>query len=93
MKCPRAFFGEARRRGTKSRGTINGVSGEERYDDFRIAWLAEYLAAVKDAMKEGVDVKGYFYKELIEANGFKQEILRKILKGNAQDSSVNLPRF
>ncbi len=98
--------------------TENGVSTEDDLDDFRIVWLAEYLAAVKDVMKEGVDVmgylywslldnyewgsytpkfglvsvdrengfkrtikrSGYFFKELIEANGFKQEILRKYLQ-------------
>lgn len=86
-------------------------------DRFRIVWLCEYLKALDEAIKLGVDVKGYlywslldnyewnsflprfglvdcnfktfertpkpsayFYKEIIENNGFKQEILRKYLK-------------
>ena len=95
--------------------TENGCSCND--DRFRIVWLCEYLKALEEAIKLGVDVKGYlywslldnyewnsflprfglvdcnfktfertpkpsayFYKEIIENNGFKQEILRKYLK-------------
>lgn len=96
--------------------TENGCSCDN--DDFRIVYITEYLCALNEAVKAGVDVKGfmywsfldnwewgsfvpkfglvgvdkennfkriikpsaYFYKEIIENNGFKQEILRKYLK-------------
>ena len=96
--------------------TENGCSCDN--DDFRIVYLAEYLCALSEAIKAGVDVKGYlywslmdnyewcsfvprfglvdvdragdfkrtpkpsawFYKEIIENNGFSQKILRKYLK-------------
>ena len=96
--------------------TENGVCADN--DDFRLVWLAEYLSAVHEAIKAGVDVRGYlywslmdnwewaswkpkfglvsvdrengyqrtpkpsayFYKEIIENNGFKADILKKYLK-------------
>ena len=95
--------------------TENGISCNN--DDFRIVQIAEYLAAMHAAIKDGADVRGYlhwstmdkyewgsykprfglvdvdfahdfkrtpkpsayFYKEIIEHNGFTQEILRKYL--------------
>lgn len=96
--------------------TENGCSCEE--DDFRIVYLTEYLCALNEAIKLGVDVRGYlywslldnyewwtfiprfglvdvdrtqdfkrtpkpsawFYKEIIENNGFHPDILAKYLK-------------
>lgn len=95
--------------------TENGCSCND--DRFRTVWLSLYLNALKEAIKMGVDVRGYlywslldnfewgsflptfglcgvngetfertpkesayFYKEIIENNGFSQEILRKYLK-------------
>lgn len=95
--------------------TENGCSCND--DRFRIVWLCEYLKALEEAIKMGVDVKGYlywslldnyewssflprfgmvdcdfktfertpkpsayFYKEIIENNGFSQKILKKYLK-------------
>ena len=90
--------------------------------DFRIVYLAEYLSAMNEAIKSGVDLRGYlywsfldnyewstyipkfglvevdyennfkrtpkpsayFYKEIIENNGFSQKILKKYIK--------NMPR-
>ena len=95
--------------------TESGISCNN--DDFRIVQIAEYLAAMHAAIKDGADVRGYlhwstmdnyewgsykprfglvdvdfahdfkrtpkpsayFYKEIIEHNGFTQEILRKYL--------------
>ncbi len=94
--------------------TENGCSCDD--DRFRIVWLSLYLCALNEAMRMGIDVKGYlhwslldnyegisftpkfglcavdlktfertpkdsmyFYKEIIENNGFSQEILRKYL--------------
>lgn len=100
--------------------TENGCSCYD--DDFRIVYLAEYLSAMNEAIKSGVDLRGYlywsfldnyewstyipkfglvevdhennfkrtpkpsayFYKEIIENNGFSQKILKKYLK--------NMPR-
>lgn len=93
----------------------NGCSCND--DRFRIVYIATYLSALSEAIKAGVDVKGYlywstmdnyewgsfvprfglvdvdfktfertlkpsahFYKEIIENNGFNQEILKKYLK-------------
>ena len=96
--------------------TENGCCCDD--DDFRIVYIAEYLCAMNEAIKDGVDVRGYLYwslldnwewgsfiprfgivdvdrehdfkrtpkksawflKEIIENNGFSQEILRKYLK-------------
>lgn len=96
--------------------TENGCSCDN--DDFRIVYLTEYLCALSEAIKAGVDVRGYlywslldnyewwtfiprfglvsvdkennfkripkpsayFYKEIIENNGFKPEMLKKYLK-------------
>ena len=96
--------------------TENGCSCDN--DDFRIAYITEYLCAVNEAIQSGVDVRGYlywslldnyewssfvprfglvdvdrkgdfkrtpkpsawFYKEIIENNGFSQKILRKYLQ-------------
>ena len=96
--------------------TENGCSTWD--DRFRIVYIALYLSALSEAIKLGVDVRGYlhwslldnyewtsfipkfglvdvnresgnfertpkpsayFYKEIIENNGFNQEILRKYL--------------
>lgn len=100
--------------------TENGCSCND--DDFRIVYLAEYLSAMNEAIRSGVDLRGYlywsfldnyewstyipkfglvevdyennfkrtpkpsayFYKEIIENNGFSQKILKKYLK--------NMPR-
>ena len=35
-------------------------------DDFRIAWIVEYLSAVHEAIQMGVDVRGYFYWSLLD---------------------------
>ena len=96
--------------------TENGVCADN--DDFRLVWLAEYLSAINESIKAGVDVRGYlywslmdnwewaswkpkfglvsvdrehgfkripkpsayFYREIIEQNGFKADILKKYLK-------------
>lgn len=96
--------------------TENGCSCDN--DDFRIVFIAEYLSAVSEAIRDGVDVRGYmywslmdnyewhsyaprfglcsvnfggdfartpkpsawFYKDIINNNGFNQAILRKYLK-------------
>ena len=95
--------------------TENGCSCDD--DRFRIVYIALYLSAIHDALKRGIDVRGYlywslmdnyewssfvprfgivdvdyktfkrtpkpsayFFKEIIEKNGFTQEILRKYLK-------------
>jgi len=95
--------------------TENGCSAND--DRFRIVYLAEHLSAIHEAIRLGVEVKGYiywstldnyewgsykprfglvdvdratlartpkpsagFFRELIEANGFTQEILRRYLK-------------
>ncbi|MBE5750027.1 MAG: glycoside hydrolase family 1 protein [Clostridiales bacterium] len=96
--------------------TENGVSSDN--DEFRIAWLVEYLCAVKECMNMGVDIMGYlywslldnyewgsytprfglvdvdrnnnfkrtikpsayFFKEIIENNGYNPEMLEKYLK-------------
>lgn len=94
--------------------TENGCSCND--DRFRIVYLALYLSAVHDAVRRGMDVRGYlywslmdnyewssflprfglvdvdfktfertpkpsaaFYREIIENNGFSQQILRKYL--------------
>lgn len=95
--------------------TENGCSCYD--DDFRLVYLTEYLCALSEAIKDGVDVRGYlywslldnyewssyipkfglvdvdrehgfkrtpkpsayFYKEIIENNGYKPEMLRKYL--------------
>lgn len=94
--------------------TENGCASHD--DRFRIVYLSLYLNALNEAIKMGVDVRGYlywslldnyewktfiprfglvdvnyenftrtpkpsayFYKEIIENNGFSQEILRKYL--------------
>lgn len=87
-------------------------------DDFRIVYLTEYLCTLSEAIKMGVDVRGYlywstidnyewwsyiprfglvdvdrengfkrtpkpstyFYRDIIENNGFKQDMLKKYLK-------------
>lgn len=95
--------------------TENGCSCND--DRFRTVWLCLYLNALSEAIKMGIDVKGYlywslldnfewgsftptfglcgvnretferapkesayFYKEIIENNGFSQDIMRKYLK-------------
>lgn len=96
--------------------TENGISCDN--DEFRLVFLTEYLSAVNEAIKEGVDVKGYmhwstmdnyewdsfipkfglvdvdrengykrtpkpsayFYRDIIDANGYKPEMLKKYLK-------------
>lgn len=96
--------------------TENGCSCND--DDFRIVYLAEYLCALSEAIKDGADVRGYlywslldnyewwtyipkfglvdvdrehdfkrtpkpsafFYRDIIQNNGFSQEILSKYLK-------------
>ncbi len=96
--------------------TENGCSCVN--DDFRIVYLVEYLCALREAIRAGVDVRGYlywslldnyewfswipkfglvdvdrehdfkrtpkpsahFYKEIIENNGYKREMLKKYLK-------------
>lgn len=96
--------------------TENGMCTDQ--DEFRIAWILEYLSAVREVMDMGVDVIGYlywslldnyewgsyipkfgfvgvdrendfrrtikpsafFYKEIIENNGYKREMLEKYLK-------------
>ena len=94
--------------------TENGCAAYD--DNYRIVYISLYLSALKDAIDNGVDVRGYmywslidnfewgsyaprfglaavdrksfertikpsgrFYKEIIEENGFSQEILRKYL--------------
>lgn len=95
--------------------TENGCSCED--DDFRLVYLVEYLCALSEAIKDGVDVRGflywslldnyewwtfipkfglvdvdrehdfkrtpkpsaYFYKEIIENNGYNPEMLKKYL--------------
>lgn len=95
--------------------TENGCSCYD--DDFRLVYITEYLCALSEAIKAGVDVRGYmywslmdnyewgsfiprfglvdvdrehdfkrtpkpsayFYKEIIENNGFKPEMLKKYL--------------
>ena len=95
--------------------TENGCSCDD--DDFRIVYLVEYLCALSEAIKDGVDVRGYlywsfldnyewwtyiprfglvdvdrehgfkrtpkpsayFYKEIIENNGYNPEMLKKYL--------------
>lgn len=94
--------------------TENGCCCDD--DDFRIVYLSLYLSALSEAVKMGVDVRGYliwslldnyewssykpkfglcsvdrgtfkrtpkpsayFYRDIIENNGFNQEILRKYL--------------
>ena len=94
--------------------TENGCSTED--DNYRIAYIALYLSAIKDAMDNGVDVRGYmywsfmdnfewgsfaprfglvdvdfktfkrtvrpsahFFKEIIENNGFTQDMIKKYL--------------
>lgn len=44
--------------------TENGCSCDD--DDFRIVFLAEYLSALSEAIKMGVDVKGYLYWSLLD---------------------------
>ncbi len=96
--------------------TENGCSCDN--DDFRIVYLVEYLCALREAIRAGVDVRGYlywslldnyewyswiprfgivdvdrengflrtpkpsayFYKEIIQQNGFTQALLKKYLK-------------
>ncbi len=96
--------------------TENGVSAKN--DEFRLVYIAEYLCALSEAIKDGVDVRGYlhwslmdnwewgsyipqfglvgvdrehdfkrmpkpsayFYREIIEHNGYEPEMLKKYLK-------------
>ena len=96
--------------------TENGCACND--DNFRIIFIAEYLSAINQAIKLGVDVKGYLYwslldnyewgsykprfglvdvdrnngfkrtikesgyflREIIEKNGFSQEMLKRYLK-------------
>lgn len=44
--------------------TENGCSCED--DDFRIVYLTEYLCALNEAIKAGVDVRGYLYWSLLD---------------------------
>lgn len=95
--------------------TENGINSYD--DDFRIVWILEYLSALAEVIKSGVDVKGYyhwslldnyewgsyvpkfglvavdsknsfkrtikksgyFYRDIIENNGYKPEMLLKYL--------------
>ncbi len=44
--------------------TENGLSCKD--DRFRVVFIAEYLAAVKEAIKLGADVRGYLYWSLLD---------------------------
>jgi beta-glucosidase len=44
--------------------TENGLSCND--DRFRIVYIAEYLAAVNEAIRLGADVKGYLYWSLLD---------------------------
>ncbi len=44
--------------------TENGCSCDN--DDFRIVYLAEYLCAISEAIKDGADVRGYLYWSLLD---------------------------
>lgn len=44
--------------------TENGINCYD--DDFRIVWILEYLSALHDAIKSGVDVRGYYYWSLLD---------------------------
>jgi beta-glucosidase len=94
--------------------TENGCACED--DDFRIVYMILYLSALNDAIRRGVDLRGYlywslldnyewisfkprfglvgvdfktfrripkrsafFFRDIIRANGFNQEIIRKYL--------------
>ena len=44
--------------------TENGCSCND--DRFRIVYISLYLSAIKDAIKNGVDIRGYFYWSLMD---------------------------
>lgn len=44
--------------------TENGCSCDD--DDFRIVYLVEYLCALNEAIKDGVDVRGYLYWSFLD---------------------------
>lgn len=44
--------------------TENGCSCDD--DDFRIVYITEYLCALSEAIKDGVDVRGYMYWSLLD---------------------------
>jgi beta-glucosidase len=44
--------------------TENGVSCKD--DRFRIVFIAEYLSAVQEAMRQGADVRGYLYWSMLD---------------------------
>ena len=44
--------------------TENGCSCYD--DDFRIVYLAEYLSAMNEAIKSGVDLRGYLYWSFLD---------------------------
>lgn len=44
--------------------TENGVSCKD--DRFRIVFIAEYLSALKEAMRQGADVRGYLYWSMLD---------------------------
>ncbi|WOF22721.1 GH1 family beta-glucosidase [Microbacterium betulae] len=52
--------------------TENGAAGDDRLDDGRVAdrqrsaFVRDHIAAVRDALDEGVDVRGYFYWSLLD---------------------------
>lgn len=46
--------------------TENGVSGGGIHDESRIEYLRQYLGALKEAIDEGADIRGYFYWTLMD---------------------------
>ena len=56
------------RAGVDTGGTFTDVVAEDGqvHDTERVAFLRSHLAAVLDAIEEGVNVKGYFYWSLMD---------------------------
>jgi len=64
---PEGFYRALHRMATLGKPIIvteNGIP--DKHDDRRADWIRRYLAALKRAMNEGVDVRGYYYWTLID---------------------------
>lgn len=71
--------------------TENGCSCYN--DDFRIVYLAEYFAAMNEAIKAGVDLRGYLYWSLLDNYEWDSYIPKfGIVDVNREDGFKRIPK-
>lgn len=71
--------------------TENGCSCYD--DDFRIVYLAEYFAAMNEAIKAGVDLRGYLYWSLLDNYEWDSYIPKfGIVDVNREDGFKRIPK-